>query len=367
MAEIEILKTLSDMTPAWLTEALTEAGHEPPPVTAVQVRPMDGFTGAIGEVGIVTVEYGADTDLPAEMVAKCPLDDDMARLYSSVMLFYKREAGFYADMAGPVADRAGLSVPACYVNLFDPETHDATLLIERIAPAEPGDILAGTSFERMRVLVEGMAAMHGRFWMDPALEGLEWLIAWNEPNLKLGIPIHIECWDNIRQRAPDKYPPEVAALVNDYWMADIEGWLDRLTQRPWTFTHIDYELDNVLFREGRPVIVDWQTSMRSFPGADLSWLLATSHSPETLAREPELLEVYRRGLAASGGPDWTEADLAEELAWGAFYWSSVGVIPYMMSIGDAPEEDRAHLRFRAMLEGSIAAAVRWDAVGHIAG
>ncbi len=122
----------------------------------------------------------------------------------------------------------------------------------------------------------------------------------------------------------------------------------------------------MLFRGGRPVIVDWQTSMRSFPGADLAWLLATSHSPETLAREPELLEVYRRGLAAEGGPDWTEAELAEELAWGAFYWASVGVIPYMHT-SEAPEGDRAHHRFRAMLEGSIAAAVRWDAAGHIAG
>ena len=82
----EILKTLLTMTPAWLEEALTEAGHSPPPVKSVQVRPMDDFVGAMGEVGIVSVTYAGSTDLPVEFVAKCPLDDDIARMYASVML-----------------------------------------------------------------------------------------------------------------------------------------------------------------------------------------------------------------------------------------------------------------------------------------
>ena len=65
----EILSSLSAMTPQWLEEALTEAGHSPPPVSAVEVRPMDGFVGAMGEVGIVSVAYAGDTDLPAEFAA----------------------------------------------------------------------------------------------------------------------------------------------------------------------------------------------------------------------------------------------------------------------------------------------------------
>ena len=95
----EILKTLSAMTPAWLEDALATAGHEPPPVTSVSVRPMDGFTGALGEVGIVSAQYEGNTPLPTEFVAKCPLDDELARLYASVMLSYQRESGFYRDMA----------------------------------------------------------------------------------------------------------------------------------------------------------------------------------------------------------------------------------------------------------------------------
>ena len=58
----EILKSLSTMTPQWLEEALTEAGHALPPTTAVDVRPMDDFVGAMGEVGIVSVCCAGEQD-----------------------------------------------------------------------------------------------------------------------------------------------------------------------------------------------------------------------------------------------------------------------------------------------------------------
>ena len=277
----EILKTLLTMTPAWLEEALTEAGHSPPPVKSVQVRPMDGFVGAMGEVGIVSVTYAGSTDLPVEFVAKCPLDDDIARMYASVMLSYQREAGFYTDLASPVADRSGMTLPRCFVNRFDPETHGATLLIERVHPAQKGDILEGTTFERMQTLVGDLARLHGAFWMDESLTSYDWLIDWMSPSLRIGIPFTLDSWANIREHLPQYHPDDIAEMVSDVWLPHIEGWLQRFDQRPWTLIHQDYELDNMLFRSDGPVIVDWQTVMRSFPGLDLGWLLMASHNDET--------------------------------------------------------------------------------------
>ncbi len=357
----EILKSLSAMTPQWLTEALTGAGHDPPEVTALDVRPMDDFTGAMGEVGIVSVEYAGGTGLPAEFVAKCPLDNDIARMYASVMLSYQREAGFYADLAAPVAASTGIRIPRCFVNLFDPETHSATLLIERVHPAEKGDILDGTSYERMRTLVGDLARLHAAHWMDATLAGHGWLIDWMEPTLRVGIPFTVDSWANIREQGPHHHPDGIAAMISDVFLPDVESWLQRFSQRPWTLIHQDYELDNVLFAAGGPVIVDWQTAMLSFPGIDLGWLLMASHNAETLAREPELLDHYRGELAAAGGPRWSAEDLAEDLAWGAFYWVSVSHVPFMHSLPAGPQ-DRSHRRFAAMMRGTIAAAQRWDVV-----
>ena len=355
----EILNSLSEMTPQWLEGALAEAGHGPPPVSAVEVRPMDGFLGAMGEVGIVSVSYDGDTDLPAEFVAKCPKDDEFARQNAQVMVSYQRENGFYDHLATQVAARTGMSIPRCFINLFDPETHAATLVIERIHPADKGDILDGTTFERMHALVGDLARMHGTYWMDGSLVEQVWLIDWNAPTLLAGIPRTLTSWSNVREQFPQYHSDDLAAMV-EVFLADVPGWLGRFAQRPWTLIHQDYELDNVLFRAGGPVIVDWQSAMRSFPGMDVGWLLMASHNDETLAREPELLEHYRRELAAAGGPDWSEEDLAEDLAWAAFFWVSVSHIPYMETVPYG-EEFRFHRRFKAMFEGTIAAAERWGA------
>ena len=320
---------------------------------------MDGFLGAMGEVGIVSVTYGADTDLPDEFVAKCPKDDEFARLNAQVMVSYAREHGFYGHLAEQVSARTNMSIPECYVNLFDPETHAATLVIERIHPADKGDILEGTTIERMETLVGDLARMHGAYWMDGSLVEQDWLIDWNAPNLLAGIPRARERWGNLREQFPQYHSDDLAAMV-DVFLADVPTWLGRFAQRPWTLIHQDYELDNVLFRADGPVIVDWQSPMRSFPGMDLGWLLMASHNDESLAREPELLDHYRRELAAAGGPQWSADDLAEDLAWAAFFWVSVSHIAFMETV-QFGEEFRFHRRFKAMLVGTIAAAERWNA------
>ncbi len=357
-----ILKSLSAMTPEWLQQQLRLAGHTDANVTSVQVRPMDGFVGAMGEVGIVSTSYGKPSGgLPASFVAKCPLDDDIARMYASVMLSYQREAGFYSDLAGPVTQRTPMTIPHCFVNLFDAATHDATLVIEHIHPAEKGDILQGTNFERMHTLVGDLARLHGAFWMDNQLSELDWLIDWMSPSLRIGIPFTLDSWTNIRNHFAHFHPDDIVELVEDVFLADVEGWLQRFADRTWTLAHQDYELDNVVFRPDGPVILDWQTVMRSFPGLDLGWLLMASHNEETLEREPELLEHYRHQLAESGGPQWSEEDLKEDLAWAAFYWVGVSHVPFMHSV-PAGETDRAHRRFKKMMLGTISAAKRWQAV-----
>lgn len=355
----EILDSVSTMTPQWLQGALTGAGHDPPPISALEVRPMDDFLGVMGEVVIVSVTYAGDTDLPDEFVAKCPMDNEFARQNAAVMLSYQREHGFYDHLATQVAARTGITIPACYVNLFDPATHAATLVIERIHPAAKGDILEGTTFERMHTLVGDLAGMHGTYWMDGSLNTQDWLIDWNAPTLLAGVPRTQECWKNIREQYPQYHSDDLVAMA-DVFLADVPAWLGRFARRPWTLIHQDYELDNVLFRDDGPVIVDWQSPMRSFPGMDLGWLLMASHNDETLAREPELLDHYRRELAAAGGPRWSAEDLAEDLAWAAFFWVSVSHVPYMETV-QFGEEFRFHRRFKAMLEGTIAGAERWGA------
>lgn len=362
MTDIPI--TLTDVTKEWLGEQLRNGGHDVPDIGAISHRRMDGFTGAMGEVGIFDVEWRSDSseELPSAFVAKCPLDDDIARLYNEVMQFYVRESGFYRDLASEVAMR----IPRCWVNRFDPETGRAFLLLEYLGSAQRGDILDGCSVETMHALVGDLARMHGQFWMDDRLLDVPWLLDWNAPNFPLGIEITQQSWAALAEAEPDRYPSDLARVLKATWIDNTMEWLDRYTRRPWTLAHLDYELDNVLIDAEGPVIVDWQSVMRSHPGVDLAWLLAVSHNEETLAAEPDLLSHYRSQLAAAGGPSWTEDELEHELAWGILYPAACQPVPYLQDVSAYGEGgERMHRRFEKFLQGSIDAAVRWNLVEHL--
>ena len=356
--------TLSGVTARWLSEQLQISGHDLPQIKTLTHKPMDGFTGAMGEVGVFRVvwEENDREDLPLTFVAKCPLDDDIARWYNTVMQFYIRESGFYADLVHEIDMR----IPKCWVNLFDQETGKAFLLLEHLSEAEKGDILLGCSVTVMEKLVSDLAIMHGKFWMDERLLNIPWLIDWRAESLQLGIEMTQGAWKALAEIEPDRYPSELFDVLDRSWVNNTIEWLGRYADRPWTLTHLDYELDNVLIDSKGPIILDWQSVMRSHPGVDLAWLLAASHNQDTLHAEDDLLALYRKTLAESGGPSWSEEELEEALAWGILYPVSCQPVPYLQDVtvyGDGAP--RMHQRFEKFLQGSIDAAVRWNVVGHI--
>lgn len=338
-----IPSSLSAIDAAWLSDAL---GTD---VRAASYEPMPGIVGALGEVGIFTID-APGSNLPERLVGKCPLDDDMARLYDAVMQFYKRETGFYRDLARKVDMR----VPQCFVNVADGERR---LLLLEYVDGKRGDILEGAPFDTVRALVGDLARLHGRYWMDHRLRDLEWLPDWSAlgTSVELGGPVLADAWTNIE---PGIFPHELAEFVENEWLQDLTGWLRSFAGRPWTFVHGDYELDNMVFTPDGPVILDWQGCMRSFPGYDLGWTLASSATEETIAREGELLDHYRDVLSTSGGPAWSRDDVLDDLAWGILFYVTGLTIP---ATQDQPDE-RARRRFRAGLKRSIAAATRWESV-----
>ena len=359
----DIPTSLSEVDASWLDARLADAGHDVPAVADLSIAPMDGFVGALGEVAIFTVRWAdGGADLPTRFVAKCPLDDDIARLYNDVMQYYVRENGFYRDLV----DRVDMRIPKAWINLFDAESGAGFLMLDYVESTAKGDVLVGCSVDEMRTLVADLARMHGSFWMDDSLRDLPWLMDWNAESFHMGIPFIQEGWADLATAEPDRIPADVAAVIKRAWIDDTVTWLDHMAQRPWTLTHIDYELDNILFTETGPVVIDWQSPMRSFPGMDLGWLLAASHNDETLAAEPELLDLYRREFAAAGGPEWTAERLEEDLAIGMMQFTGGAPIPYLQDTSAYGESgDRMHARFDKFLQGCIDACVRWNLVDHV--
>ena len=228
----DIPTSLAQLTPDWVNEQLAADASALPPVAQLSVAPMGGHVGALGEVGVVTVTWdGGDGSEPTRFVAKCPLDDDIARLYNSVMQFYVRECGFYRDLAGDLVAESGMRIPGCHVNRYDPETGAAFLLLDFV-DGTPGDILTGCDVDTLRTLVGDLARMHGRFWMDPRLESHDWILDWRTETFKLGIDITRQSWNQLAQSEPDRYPAELFDVLAEPEIPTAPRPAVRLTYNP---------------------------------------------------------------------------------------------------------------------------------------
>jgi hypothetical protein len=357
----DIPASIGSLDGAWVGHALREAGHDHPGIAQVTANPMPGIVGALGEVGVVEVEYEASCSLPRTYVAKCLLDSDLARLYNQIMMPFIRESGFYRDLARDVKMR----IPQCYVNASE-GTDRFMMLIEHVTPADDGDILVGTSVDNMRKLAIDLGTMHGQYWMNPQLTTMPWVVDWSAPSYQMGIPLVQDAWGKFNELEPGLIPDELRSVVERTFVNDTLNWLARFNERPWTFIHGDYELDNMLFVDDEIVVLDWQLSGKSFPGQDLSFFLTACATDETVAAERELLDAYRAALAAAGGPSWTHDEVVEDMAFSMLYWIAGQTITSMgetESYGDKAE--RMQRRFRKFLNGAIDGALRWDTAGRV--
>jgi aminoglycoside phosphotransferase (APT) family kinase protein len=89
---------------------------------------------------------------------------------------------------------------------------------------------------------------------------------------------------------------------------------------PHTVMHGDAHPGNLYFRDGRAGLLDWQAVRRGHPSRELAYTLVTSMTTEDrMASERDLLDLYRRALAAGGGPELDRDELWDRYRQAAMY------------------------------------------------
>ena len=305
-----------DIDAAWLTRALQSAG-----VDAV----VEGFTaaavgtGQIGDSVRFRLRYARGAEAaPASLVGKFPsADPDSFR--TGVMLGnYAREVKFYRHLAAT----ALVSTPRCYMAEVEEATSEFVLLMEDLAPAEPGDQLRGVSLDQAAAVMDEAAALHASHWQDEALDDLPWVSA-------------------TRAAPASQATPEA---VHALWLAFRERYAGRLDARhievgerlstgfrrfgdhhpgPRCLTHNDFRPDNMMFATaagGRPVtVLDWQSIAYGCGAVDVAYFLAGALPPDVRrTHEASLLDRYHRGLTERGVSGYSPDDLARDYASGGF-------------------------------------------------
>lgn len=291
----------SGLSPDWLTAVLRRQGClATARVTAVQAQPVGN--GMLGLNLRLALEYDrAETQAPATLVAKLASTKPESRESGAGLGLYLRETRFYQELAPQLGQGLARTL---FADISEDGRHFC-LLFEDLAPARGGDQLTGCSLADAETAIDAVAALHAPLWGDDARLALPWL------NRDFMVGMYIEklppCVELVAVRFAHLLEPGVIDVARAY-AARIRAYFS-LQRGPFTISHQDYRLDNLLFdaRGGRmPIaVLDWQTFMPG-PGAlDAVYFVGAGLLP-ALRREHEmrLAQRYHAALLAHGVPDY---------------------------------------------------------------
>jgi hypothetical protein len=342
MDDREIPQALEALTPEFLTDALRGEGHlSEGRVVGVEVEPLGEGEGFMGCVGRLNLRYeGASAAAPASLIAKLPSLLPANRLMAELMGAYWREIHFYREMTDDVPIRT----PRHYYSALTPDPmrprldmimrvvdrmpgwfvdpmmtnakqvmasseHRYLLLIEDLAPAQPGDQISGGTPETCKAVLAAVAKVHAGFWQSPILGQAFWLS-------KLSVTAQVR--HRMYREARAVFLGRYGDRLGDLGLKLVE-WHDRngvkLQRRlhsksPGTLIHGDLRLDNVFFDDPSatdPVILaDWQIMGRG-PGAyDIAYLLSGTLDVSTTEKDHDaLLRHYHDELQKGGVSDYS--------------------------------------------------------------
>jgi hypothetical protein len=335
------------VTGEWLSSVFDTA------VDVVEIQRIgDGLVGMNLRVAL----RSESPDVPASVVIKLPSPDETSRATGVALRNYERESKFYNH----IADTVDMRVPRCYHSEWTEATGDFVIVLEDLAPAEQGNQITGCAPELARTAVLELARLHGPRWDDPTLDDVDWLTRRTGPD---DTAMLVGLWGMVYPNFIATYgkylSPEQAALLERFG-ARLGAWTEGRTP-PYTVTHGDYRLDNLMFESpagGHPITaVDWQTPGHGPGLADVSYFLGAGPLPEDRRRiERDVLFEYTAMLRNDYG-----VDIDDEWAWAQYRREAFGgVVMAVIASQIVGGTERSEAMFAAMATRHLQHALDLD-------
>ena len=278
--------------------------------TVRSVRVLASDAGTSSRARLVLTGAG----VPESVFVKLGAQTAATRLMGELGRLGQTEVRFYSQLAPELA-----GVPEAYATAFDPWTGRYLLILEDLPESCVfPDTLHPLSIDQASLIVELLATVHGTFWERVRQNGrgpLAWLYT---PSGDVTSLLTGSLMKSSAKRLAERttIPVDTGRFIADNYRA-VAALIDT---PPHTVMHGDAHPGNVYFRDGEPGLLDWQAVRRGHPSRELAYTLITSLTPEDRqSAQRDLLEDYRRALAATGGPDLDPEDLWLRYRQGALY------------------------------------------------
>ncbi|MCU0260010.1 MAG: ecdysteroid 22-kinase family protein [Ilumatobacteraceae bacterium] len=287
---IETPRGQDGITAEWMAAAMAM------PIDSIEVERIGDGSGFMGQVFRVRLSSPA-ADCPDSVIVKMPTTDPGALFVGELQRVWEREHCCYRD----VVPLMNIRVPTAFVNLAEPPC----LVLEDLAPAVPGDHVAGATLEQAEIAIDLLARHHAAWFEHPLLDSLTWMPGLDDPAILDLAPTFAMGWPLFLERYGDRLPERCLRWCEQF-VEQIPAWIAGHVDDPVTMTHGDFRLDNIFFADdGTAAVIDWQLSIRAPGQADLVYFCANNLTVEMRrAHEDHLIERYIAGLRAHGvGPD----------------------------------------------------------------
>ncbi len=305
MADIPIPSSLDDVTPEWMTAALGQHGIDTNAIS-VTPEPIGEAAGANGVTVRLKVAYAAGSNPgPESMIIKLPATAPAVKQVAIRQQFYQNEIHFYDDFA----DRLLVNIPRRYYSGMDEEAELFALLLEDMAPAVTGNDFTGCTYEEAILAVREMAKLHAPWWNSPDLDSVGWLPT-GEPNVAFAnTRFNDVVFPGVMANYGHTFSPIVKTVVEAY-CTDFASIVDVISAAPYTLTHSDYRLVNLLIggekMSPKVTVIDWQRVAKAKGLVDIAFFAVLSLPTERRREwESSLVEAYYADLVKLGVTDYS--------------------------------------------------------------
>lgn len=284
----------------WCISKLKQSGALPQQavVTGYKVRVLNPSLIFRSNAGLVEIDYTLEgTPHTLKCFAKfAPLMGTVwNKAIFNLQLNHIKEADFNHLF---VKADAGLPAPKVYCSELSVITGHLCLITEYMADSKEylETVYEALPDEHLYMAVEGMAALHARYWNEQS------------PRMAKVLPIENSTVHFMDSVVAFSWSNAARIILNKSW---------KYMNRPQTIIHGDSRIGNMMFPDnsgkGRFVLIDWQAVRKGMGVYDLAYFLVLSLQAEHLQRvEQESLHVYHRSLVQRGITNYSFEQLNED-------------------------------------------------------
>lgn len=337
---LELVCEPGEISVDWMNQALQEAGClDKSSVSALEYALIG--TGKMGDNARLTLSYeGERGSAPKTVIGKFPAADETARAMAAGGGAYYNEVMFYRELA----PRTSMRTPHIFAAEVSEDHTEFVLLMEDLAPAEPGNNLVGESQQRSRLVLAEAAKLAAAFYDQDIGAKDHVMSGGRDDGGAFGQALMEDSWPKFLAR----FGAELSADCIQFGDQFVANYSRFATRRPGpkTLAHGDLRSENILFLENSATVVDWQTPGEAGLLTDAAYFLGGSlEVGDRRAWEQSLVAHYRDLLSKQG------MQLSEDDCWAQYREEAMhGILIIVLGATFSEPAERSDKMFLTLIQ-----------------